>query len=209
MREIKLHRSVWRRTVGLKEHVYSVLLVSASEKFNDALTRLLPASKYDPVTVVHGAAAARTTLIDLDYDLIIINSPLPDDNGTRLAVDISIDSKRSVVLLAVRSEYYAEAYDRVLEHGVFVISRPMTEAMLRTALDWMKCERERLRGAEKKAVSLEEKMEEIRLVNRAKWILISELKMGENEAHRYIEKHAMDLCIPKKEVAQDIIRRYT
>ena len=81
--------------------------------------------------------------------------------------------------------------------------------MLRTSLDWMKCERERLRGAEKKAVSLEEKMEEIRLVNRAKWILISELKMGENEAHRYIEKHAMDLCIPKKEVAQDIIRRYT
>lgn len=195
--------------MGLKEHIYSVLLVSASEKFNDALTRLLPASKYDPVTVVHGAAAARTTLIDLDYDLIIINSPLPDETGTRLAVDISTDSKRSVVLLAVRSDYYAEAYERVMERGVFVISRPMTETMLRTALDWMKCERERLRGAEKKAVSLEEKMEEIRLVNRAKWILISELKMEESEAHRYIEKHAMDLCISKREVAQDIIRRYS
>ena len=111
-------------------------------------------------------------------------------------------------MLAVRAEYYAETYDQVLEHGVFVISRPMTEMMLRTAVDWMKCERERLKGLEKKTVSLEEKMEEIRLVNRAKWILISELKMSENEAHRYIEKHAMDLCISKREVAQDIIRRY-
>ncbi len=194
--------------MGLKERIYSVLIVSASEKFNDAVTRMLSASKYDPVTVVHGASAARTLLIDLDFDLIIINSPLSDGAGISLAVDISTGSKRSVVMLAVRAEYYAETYDQVLEHGVFVISRPMTEMMLRTALDWMKCERERLKGLEKKTVSLEEKMEEIRLVNRAKWILISELKMSENEAHRYIEKHAMDLCISKREVAQDIIRRY-
>ena len=149
--------------MSLKERIYSVLIVSASAKFNDAVRGILSASKYDPVTVAQGAAAAREMLIDLDFDLVIINSPLPDDAGIRLAVDISTGSKRSVVLLAVRAEYYAETYEQVLEHGVFVISRPMTETMLRTALDWMKCERERLRGAEKKAVSLEEKMEEIEI----------------------------------------------
>ena len=54
----------------------------------------------------------------------------------------------------------------------------------------------------------EEKMEEIRIVNRAKWLLISELKMDEPQAHRYIEKQAMDRCISKKEVAEEIIRTY-
>ena len=47
--------------------------------------------------------------------------------------------------------------------------------------------RERLRQLEKKSLSIEEKMAEIRLVNKAKWFLISELSMSEPEAHRYIE----------------------
>ena len=51
-------------------------------------------------------------------------------------------------------------------------------------------------------------MEEIRIVNRAKWILISEIKMGEADAHRYIEKQAMDLRTSKRRVAEDIIQTY-
>ena len=80
--------------------------------------------------------------------------------------------------------------------------------MFSTALDWMDSARERLRKFEKKTLSFEEKMQEIRLVNRAKWLLISELKMEEPQAHRYIEKQAMDRCITRKEVAEEIINTY-
>ena len=52
-------------------------------------------------------------------------------------------------------------------------------------------------------------MQEIRIVNRAKWFLISELKMTENDAHRYLEKQAMDRCISKKAMAEEIIKIYT
>ena len=72
----------------------------------------------------------------------------------------------------------------------------------------MSSARERLRKSEKKALSIEEKMEEIRIVNRAKWILIRELKLDESEAHRYIEKQAMDRCISKRIVAEEIIKTY-
>ena len=51
-------------------------------------------------------------------------------------------------------------------------------------------------------------MEEIRLVNRAKWILIEQLKMTEAEAHRFIEKQAMDRCSAKREIALGIIKTY-
>ena len=61
---------------------------------------------------------------------------------------------------------------------------------------------------EKKAVTLQEKMEEIRLVNRAKWLLIEELKMTEQEAHRYIEKQAMDRCVTRRAVAEQILSTY-
>jgi len=52
-------------------------------------------------------------------------------------------------------------------------------------------------------------MAEIRLVNKAKWFLISELSMSEPEAHRYIEKQAMDRCIPKRSIAEEIVKTYT
>ena len=51
-------------------------------------------------------------------------------------------------------------------------------------------------------------MEEIRLVNRAKWLLIDKLKMTESDAHRFIEKQAMNLGITKKEMAEKVIRSY-
>ena len=53
------------------------------------------------------------------------------------------------------------------------------------------------------------KMEEIRQVNRAKWILLEQLKMTEEEAHHHIEKQAMDRCCSKKEIALGIIKTYT
>ena len=54
----------------------------------------------------------------------------------------------------------------------------------------------------------EEKMKEIRLVNRAKWVLIDELKMSEADAHRYIEKQAMDRCVSRRKIAEEIISTY-
>ena len=80
--------------------------------------------------------------------------------------------------------------------------------MILTALDWMASTRERLRKMEKNTLSFEEKMEEIRIVNRAKWVLISELQMDEPQAHRYIEKQAMDRCLSRKEIAEEIIQTY-
>ena len=52
-------------------------------------------------------------------------------------------------------------------------------------------------------------MEEIRIVNRAKWLLISEIKMDEPNAHRYIEKQAMDRCVSKRVIAEEIIQTYS
>ena len=66
----------------------------------------------------------------------------------------------------------------------------------------------RLKKIEKKQVSIEEKMEEIRLVNKAKWLLIECLGMTESEAHRHIEKTAMDTRTSRKTVAENIIKTY-
>ena len=51
-------------------------------------------------------------------------------------------------------------------------------------------------------------MNEIRIVDRAKLVLITNLGMDEPHAHRYIEKNAMDMRITKRESAEMIIKTY-
>jgi response regulator NasT len=51
-------------------------------------------------------------------------------------------------------------------------------------------------------------MEEMRLVNRAKLILVQRFKMSEKDAHRFIEKNAMDRCVKRRTIAESIIRTY-
>ena len=194
--------------MSLKERVYSVLIVSAAEGLNDALSALLPTSKYSPTNFVSNISAAKRALAERAFDFVIINSPLPDDIGTRFAIDTG-SSKETVVLLMVRAELQAEIYDKVAEHGVFVLPKPTSKPTMAIALSWLSSAREKLRKTEKKTLSIEEKMEEIRIVNRAKWILIRELKLDEPEAHRYIEKQAMDRCISKRIVAEEIIKTYS
>ena len=194
--------------MSLKERVYSVLIVSAAESFNDALSALLPNSQYSPTHFVSNISAAKRVLAERAFDFVIINSPLPDDVGTRFAIDTA-NSEESVVLLMVRTELQEEIYDKVAEHGVFVLSKPTSKPTMMTALSWLSSAREKLRKTEKKTLSIEEKMEEIRIVNRAKWLLIGELKLDEPEAHRYIEKQAMDRCVSKRVVAEEIIKTYS
>ena len=194
--------------MSISERTYSVLIVSASKNFTDAVRSLLSDLNCDPILTASSASAARRILSERSMDQVLISYPLPDETGTRFAIDISSTSE-AVVLLSVPSEIHSEISEKASEYGVFTLPRPLSRSSMSLALGWLRSAREKLRRTEKKTLSIEEKMNEIRLVNRAKWLLISELKMDEAGAHRYIEKQAMDRCVSKSEIARGIIRRYS
>ena len=62
-----------------------------------------------------------------------------------------------------------------------------------------------LRRREEQQATLEEKVAQLRLINRAKWVLIEREGLTEPEAHRRIEKAAMDRRISREQVAREII----
>ena len=192
----------------LKERTYSVLVVSAGERLNAALDALLPEAHGGMVRVAHSVSAAKRAWSESAFDFVIVNSPLPDDPGLRFAVDVS-SSKYTAVLLLVRAELHEEIFARVVEQGVFTLPKPLNRPTLLLALRWLATARERLRKLGKKDMTVEEKMQELRLINRAKWLLMTEGQMDEPQAHRYIEKQAMDRAITRKQVAEEIIHKYS
>ena len=190
-----------------EERYYRALVVSSSEKFNEFIAPLLSGARCEPITFANSISAAKRLSLENQYDCVIINAPLPDEQGAKYAIDVSSD-KSTVCLLFIKADVYAEVRSKVLPRGVFTLPKPTSAVSVTHALDFLASARERLRSLEKKALSIEEKMEEIRLVNRAKWLLIDHLKMTEPDAHRYIEKQAMDTCVTRSEVAKGIIATY-
>lgn len=82
-----------------QERTYSVLIVTASERFTDSIMPLLPMTDYWPVQTVSSVAEARRWLADTEFDIVLINTPLPDDFGMHLAIDICTGSGAGVLLL--------------------------------------------------------------------------------------------------------------
>lgn len=187
---------------------YCVLVVSSSEKMNEALKPLLTERNFKKVTFTGSVASANRLLLESSYDFVIINSPLPDDFGTKLAIDVST-GKNTVCMQLVKTELFDNICAQIIDYGVFPLPKPTSAAMVSQGIIWMVSMREKLRRLEKKTFTIEEKMEEIRLINRAKWLLIEKKNMTEPDAHRYIEKQAMDTSKTKREIASGIIREYS
>lgn len=184
---------------------YSVLSVAAAEKFHTSLRELLPNGRYDPVHAVYGASEARRRMLETAYDVILISAPLPDEFGACLAQHAA-EHTGAGVLMMVKSEYYSDVSEQLTPCGVLTLQKPTSPQMMLQCMELLCATRERLRRMEQKSASIEDKMAEIRLVNRAKWALIEKRGLTEQEAHRFIEKAAMDRCVPKRVIAEEILR---
>ncbi len=185
---------------------YSVLLVSASEKLNTAVLPLLPGSDFWPVTAVGSLSRAKRLLLQQSYDLVLVNAPLPDGMGTDFAMKLCAETDAAVALL-VRSELYEEVNAGALSSGVVVVSKPTNAQLLTQVIRGLCAMRERLRAMRDRQTTVEEKMEEIRRMNQAKWLLIEREGLTEQEAHQRILKTAMERRISKRQAAEEIIRR--
>lgn len=185
----------------------SALIVSYSEKSNQDLCKILTEASISDITVSPTAAEARRMLIDKDFDLIIVNTPLPDEFGESLARHIA-EKKISEVILLVKAELFDDISNKVEEYGIITIAKPIGKTIFWNALKIASATHKRIKTIQNENKKLVQKIEDIRIIDRAKCILISQLSFSEPEAHRYIEKQAMDLRVTRRKIAEEILKMY-
>ena len=185
----------------------SALIVSCTGKSAALFTEMLNEASVNHITVLKSAGEARRILLEQDFDLVIVNAPLQDESGEGFARDI-VSKSASQVILVVKSEYFDAVTAVCGDDGVLTIAKPVHRAVFWSALSLAKSARSRIRRIQAENVQLKRKIEDIRLVDRAKWILISYMRMSEEEAHRYMEKQAMDTRTTKRAIAEGILKTY-
>ena len=189
---------------GSTDRISSVLVVSGSEQFTVLLKKVLSRRGIINLDTVKSAASARRRTIERPYDIVVINAPLQEEFGHDLALDISERGNTSV-LMAVPSEVYETVLENVTDYGILVISKPFSGSLADKAMRFLMAEQKRFRRLEKRVRTVEEKMEELRLVSKAKLLLVEKKQMTEEEAHRTIGKQAMDHGVSRREIARRIL----
>ena len=146
----------------------SVLIVSASEKLVTIVRKSL--SGFTAIDVRKSAAMGRRSILERDYDLVVLDTPLPDETGEDFAIDINENSGK---------------IDKSIRFLMAVLRK--------------------MHKLKDKNRNTEAKLEEMRIVSKAKLLLVEKKKMSEDEAHRFIGKNAMDNGVPRKMIAERII----
>ena len=185
-----------------------ILVVSASQSSNDALTEILRSYGFVHIELATCANEARRKYMDEEFELLLINVPLPDEFGTELAMDLSERGECGVILI-VKNDISDQIQEKVEDFGVFVVPKPISRAVLYQALKFVETSRRQIYLLKQKNEDLAKKMNDLKIIDRAKCLLIERENISEQKAHRYIEKQAMDSRTSKKDVAEGIIEKYS
>ena len=188
-------------------HGFSVLVVCANDKFRASFSQIF--SKAGPCRLSFAAdiCEAQEKLAAGHFEIVVIDSREASSQTEEFAMKCAKNEETGVIFIVSEADY-EEAAHRLERNFVFVLVRPVYSRVILQTVKIMRMALFRLRRSQRRAESLDAKMDEIRAVNHAKWVLIKSLGLTEEEAHKTIEKQAMDTRVSKRDVAENIIKTY-
>ena len=205
-RILKILTASFRRSIrGLL--MSRILLTSGSLKGRDFFVSLVKEYGDHEMVFAGSGRDARGALSRMDVDLLVIHAPLPDEFGEELAEYASRNSYCGIIVVA-KSDTDARSILRVETAGGLVALTPLSKSLFRQTFRLACATRNRMLGIHNENKKLSRRLEDMGLIDRAKCVLIQVLGMTEPQAHRYIEKQAMDMRVSKRQVAEELLKTY-
>ena len=183
----------------------SVLIAAQSEKIAVQIKGILPAG-FGHVTFQPSIARVKQTLTEERTDLLIIYTPLSDDSGIQSILDLAAKYPAMSVLLIVSKEAYQQVLYRAGDSGISVLARPISTGSFLSAIQMLQAMNRKIQRLLEENARLQRKLQDERYVSRAKALLIEKQGMSESEAHKYLEREAMNGSVTRREVALKVIR---
>ena len=140
---------------------------------------------------------------ELEPDLVVMDVKMPKLDGISAAEKIS-ELKIPVVLLTAFSD--AELVSRAAQAGAMAyVTKPFKPTDLLPAIQIAISRHEELTSLESEIADLSERLETRKLMDRAKGLLQSKMKLSEPDAFRWIQKASMDRRLTMGQVAKAVI----
>ena len=185
----------------------SALIISDAPKAAEFYRDFLERNGFESFTYAQNGEEARRILIEREFDVCIINTPLLGSLAENLAIDIA-EKNVCQVILFVKTDSYESISEQVEDFGVITVEKPISKKLFWSALKLTKVTSKRLLQAQNEIKKLKKKLQEQKEISRAKCLLIERESMTEEQAHHYIEKHAMDQRTGRADIARRVVDFY-
>lgn len=183
----------------------NVLIISSNKNAAETLTDFIRGSFQCSVKAVESAYQARTYLDkNRMTELAVINSPLMDESGEELAEYIIRNTVAGCIMLG-KSEKIEKFSERAEKCGIILVAKPFNRTMLYQLIKTVDISVRRSWKLYEETVRLEQKIDEIKTVDKAKFMLMEYHGMTEEKAHAYLEQYAMNKRKKKSIAALEII----
>lgn len=183
------------------------ILVIGSGKNTEHLCRLLSESGCTSFEKSFSAAEGRQALCTGVYDLVIITTPLPDAIGFEFACSC-VNITTAGILLMIGEDLTEEQKSQATRTGVLLMKKSFYKTSFQKIIKLLTMAHSHPTGIRGECAQLQDKMEEMRIIDRAKEVLMERLLLSEEQAYHYITKHAMDMRVTKIKVAQAVLYTY-
>ena len=142
------------------------------------------------------------------FALILVDLPFTMDSHEMSFLLTMAEGSNALVLALVNQCDFDNVRDRMEHLGIITLKKPIQREISSQLLAIGKAWYYRSYSLHKKQEQLVDQIKEIKLVDRAKCLLIENEWIGEEEAHKRIERMAMDERVTRKCIAMRIINQY-
>jgi AmiR/NasT family two-component response regulator len=168
------------------------------------LVEMLTEEGYDVVGQAGDGEVAVALTTDLKPDLVVMDVKMPKLDGISAAEQIATDRIAPVVMLTAFSQ--RDLVDRARQAGAMAyVVKPFGKADLIPAIEIARSRFAEVQQLEAEVADLTDRLETRKLIDRAKGVLQRQLGISEPDAFRWIQKTAMDLRRPMREVAEGVV----
>ncbi len=183
----------------------NILISGKNEQVCENIAQLLADTGYKYFFLTDGV---RMRSIDVkDFDIIIISTPLSDEFGLDLAAELRGKTDAALIILT-KSELEEEIQNKMKFANAFVIGRPCSKSALLQGIRFAGIAGENIKKLNREKQKLEKQIDDMKIINRAKACLMEYLSLTEEQAHRQLQKQAMDMRITQREAAEGILATY-
>lgn len=143
-----------------------------------------------------------------EVDAVIVSTPLRSEFGLNYVADAAKRTEGCIVVLA-KADIAEDVQSRIGFTGAYVLGRPFPKNVLVHTIRIALRAKDNISRLKQENTQLSKRLDDMKLVDRAKCCLIQYLNLTENQAHRHIQKLAMDSRKTQREIAEDILRTYS
>ena len=181
-----------------------ILIVCSKPELIKEIRTLMLQQGYSAAEYALSANEARRKLDFFEPELILINVPLQDELGIDFVLDIADKTDAGIIILT-KHEHLEEMQYKLEKVGALILPKPINRTTLIQTAKFAAQSRKSIKGLKLQNNDLEKRMQDRKVVEKAKWILVEKMNMTEPQAHRYIQKRAMDSRTSQIKVAEEII----